>query len=228
MTWAGQFWFPHKLLHFTAYLFKRRPLCPLKCITLTGHASCSLKSKPFGQIGIAYPASATVHLRVTEIIDQSHFAVRRRHRKLSWLKPLKWKLWMVLLWLLLCFAFIKGNVSTGLLYPKRPLLVVWKWGGRCWGLLNVSKQTFRAKAGEQILVLGLFPLSTWYAQQSLFFVPEWLSSRMAWESGATKITSKTWVWGTDGAFIRCPEQVLLWICGSQETLRASGFSVWVL
>lgn len=65
MTRAGQLGFPRKLLHFAMCLFKRRPLCPLKCITLTGHASCSFKSKPFGQIGIASPASATVHLRVT-------------------------------------------------------------------------------------------------------------------------------------------------------------------
>lgn len=53
-------------------------------------------------------------------------------------------------------------------------------------------RTMSAKAEEQILVLGFFPPSTWYAQQSQFFVPEWPSSRMAGKSGATKIMSKTW------------------------------------
>lgn len=93
---------------------------------------------------------------------------RRRHRKLPWLTT---KMEIVDGFVVVLFYLHRGKCKHWTPLHQEAAPVFWKWDGML--------RTMSAKAKEHIPVLGLFPPSTWYGQQSMFFMPEWPSSRTA-------------------------------------------------
>lgn len=130
---------------------------------------------------------------------------RRRHRKLPWLTT---KMEIVDGFVVVLFYLHRGKCKHWTPLHQEAAPVFWKWDGML--------RTMSAKAKEHIPVLGLFPPSTWYAQQSMFFMPEWPSSRTTRESGAFY------------QMHRAGPTVNLWITGNSQATESSGVLVWVL